>query len=141
MPPMTVNLGRNAAPSPEPHPGHKPDVIGTQEGLHRQILDLENDLPGYGRIGVGREGGSLGEYMAIFYNTERLKPLEQSHFWLSDTPQTISSASWGTRFRGWQPGFASRIFRTAKPFIWSTRIWITNPRFPGRRALNSLSTK
>lgn len=76
---------------------HKPDVIGTQEGLHRQILDLENDLPGYGRIGVGREGGSLGEYMAIFYNTERLKPLEQSHFWLSDTPQTISSASWGNQ--------------------------------------------
>ena len=76
---------------------HQPDVIGTQEGLHRQIVDLENDLPGYDRIGVGREGGSLGEYMAIFYNTERLRPLEQSHFWLSDTPQTISSASWGNQ--------------------------------------------
>jgi|GEM_PF-393160 len=75
----------------------KPDIIGTQEGLHRQILDLESDLPGYDWIGIGREGGSLGEYMAIFYNKERLKPLEQSHFWLSDTPQIISSASWGNQ--------------------------------------------
>ncbi|KZS43968.1 endonuclease [Paenibacillus glucanolyticus] len=76
---------------------NQPDVIGTQEGLHRQIVDLENDLPGYGRIGVGREGGELGEYMAVFYKMDRLKPLEQSHFWLSDTPQIISSASWGNQ--------------------------------------------
>lgn len=75
----------------------QPHIIGTQEGLHRQIVDLESDLPGYDWIGVGREGGSLGEYMAIFYNKERLKPLEQSHFWLSDTPQIISSASWGNQ--------------------------------------------
>lgn len=75
----------------------KPDVIGTQEGLHRQIADLETDLPGYGWIGVGREGGQLGEYMAVFYNKERLKPLEHSHFWLSDTPSIISSTTWGNR--------------------------------------------
>ncbi|GAB6926215.1 hypothetical protein JCM10914A_01980 [Paenibacillus sp. JCM 10914] len=73
----------------------QPDAIGTQEGLHRQIMDLDQDLPGYDWIGVGREGGALGEYMAIFYRTDRLKPLEQSHFWLSDTPQIISSTIWG----------------------------------------------
>lgn len=75
----------------------KPDVIGTQEGIERQVKDLEEDLPGYGWIGVGREGGNLGEYMAIFYNKERLKPLEQDHFWLSANPKLISSAGWGNR--------------------------------------------
>ncbi|MFE5317856.1 endonuclease/exonuclease/phosphatase family protein [Paenibacillus sp. NPDC056579] len=75
----------------------QPDLIGTQEGIQRQIKDLESDLPGYDWIGVGREGGSLGEYMAIFYNKTRLKPLEQDHFWLSDTPNHISSTGWGNR--------------------------------------------
>ncbi|WP_028552654.1 endonuclease/exonuclease/phosphatase family protein [Paenibacillus sp. UNC451MF] len=75
----------------------QPDIIGTQEGVDRQIKDLEADLPGYGWIGVGREGGNLGEYMAIFYNKQRLKPLEQDHFWLSDSPKLISSAGWGNR--------------------------------------------
>ncbi|MBE1443028.1 endonuclease/exonuclease/phosphatase family protein [Paenibacillus sp. OAS669] len=75
----------------------KPDVIGTQEGIDRQIKDLEADLPDYGWIGVGREGGNLGEYMAIFYNKQRLKPLEQDHFWLSDRPKLISSVGWGNR--------------------------------------------
>lgn len=105
---MSFNLRYAAANDPYPWETrrarvqeliHKqqPDVIGTQEGLHRQITDMEEDLPDYEWIGVGREGGQLGEYMAIFYNPERLKPLEHSHFWLSDTPEIISSTTWGNR--------------------------------------------
>lgn len=75
----------------------KPDVIGTQEGLYRQLTDLEADLPGYGWIGVGREGGQLGEFMAVFYNKNRVKPLEHHHFWLSDTPDVIASTGWGNK--------------------------------------------
>jgi endonuclease/exonuclease/phosphatase family metal-dependent hydrolase len=38
-----------------------PDVIGTQEGLPGQLEDLASDLPAYGWVGQGREGGSRGE--------------------------------------------------------------------------------
>jgi endonuclease/exonuclease/phosphatase family metal-dependent hydrolase len=69
-----------------------PHLIGTQEGLYQQLRDIEQDLgAGYEWIGTGREGGSHGEFMAIFYDTERLIPLEYDHFWLSQTPGTIGS--------------------------------------------------
>ena len=73
----------------------KPDVIGTQEGLHHQLLYMGKELAKYKWIGVGREGGKRGEFMAIFYRSDRLKPLEEKHFWLSDTPKVVGSASWG----------------------------------------------
>ncbi|NHC12758.1 endonuclease/exonuclease/phosphatase family protein [Motilibacter sp. E257] len=75
----------------------RPDILGTQEGLYSQLQDIEKDLPGndYRMIGVGREGGSRGEFMAVFYNTDRLQPLEFDHFWLSDTPNVIGSNTWG----------------------------------------------
>jgi endonuclease/exonuclease/phosphatase family metal-dependent hydrolase len=75
-----------------------PDVLGTQEGLYPQLRDINADLPGYEWIGLGRDGGSRGEFMAVFYKRERLEPVAFDHFWLSDTPQKISSASWGNRF-------------------------------------------
>jgi endonuclease/exonuclease/phosphatase family metal-dependent hydrolase len=52
-------------------------------------------LAEYKWIGVGREGGKRGEFMAIFYRSDRLKPLEEKHFWLSDTPKVVGSANWG----------------------------------------------
>jgi len=76
-----------------------PDVLGTQEGLYRQLTDLSDDLPEYDWIGLGRVGGSRGEFMAVFYLRERLEPLEYDHFWLSDTPEVIGSASWGNNVR------------------------------------------
>ncbi|MBC8003429.1 MAG: endonuclease/exonuclease/phosphatase family protein [Opitutaceae bacterium] len=74
---------------------YSPDLIGTQEGLYAQLKDIETDLPGYATIGLGREGGSKGEFMMIFYRRDRFEPLEYDHFWLSDTPNVISSTSWG----------------------------------------------
>ena len=76
-----------------------PDLLGTQEGLFRQLKDLTVDLPGYQWIGLGREGGSHGEFMAIFYRRERFEPLEFDHFWLSDTPSVIGSSTWGNSNR------------------------------------------
>lgn len=78
---------------------HAPDVIGTQEGVYRQLVDLQEDLPAYRWIGLGRDGGSRGEFMAVFYRTERLEPLEFGHYWLSDTPETIGSTTWGNANR------------------------------------------
>jgi len=72
-----------------------PDLIGTQEGLYPQLKDLARDLPEYAWIGLGREGGSKSEFMAIFYRKERFEPLAFDHFWLSDTPAVIGSSTWG----------------------------------------------
>ena len=72
-----------------------PDIIGTQEGGFGQLNDLADDLPEYRWIGLGRDGGSRGEFMAIFYRTDRLEALEFNHFWLSDTPDIVGSATWG----------------------------------------------
>lgn len=76
-----------------------PDVIGTQEGLYAQLRDLAADLPAYEWIGLGREGGSRGEFMAVFYRRERFEPVAFDHFWLSDTPAVISSITWGHTYR------------------------------------------
>lgn len=77
----------------------RPDVIGTQEGLYHQLKDMDADLPEFAWIGTGRDGGSRGEFMAIFYRTDRLEPLEFDHFWLSDTPEVIGSTTWGNSNR------------------------------------------
>jgi endonuclease/exonuclease/phosphatase family metal-dependent hydrolase len=72
-----------------------PDIIGTQEGVYPQLKDMAADNPDYDWIGLGREGGSHGEFMAIFYRRARFEPMEYDHFWLSDTPEVIGSAHWG----------------------------------------------
>ena len=64
-----------------------PDIFGTQEVLHGQLLDMRDRLDGYDYIGVGRDDGKTGgEYEAIFYKTDRLRILGQGNFWLSETP-------------------------------------------------------
>jgi endonuclease/exonuclease/phosphatase family metal-dependent hydrolase len=73
-----------------------PDLIGTQEGLYAQLKDIATDLaPDYEWIGLGRDGGSRGEFMAIYYRKDRFDPLEYDHFWLSDTPMVMGSTTWG----------------------------------------------
>lgn len=74
---------------------HDPQIIGMQEAMYPQIKDLLAAMPAYDWIGLGRDGGSRGEFMAVFYKKDRLEPLEFDHFWLSDTPREIGSVSWG----------------------------------------------
>ncbi len=70
---------------------HGADIFGVQEALKSQVDDLVKLLPGFGWIGVGRDDGAeAGEYAAIFYNKERFEVLENSTFWLSDTPEKPS---------------------------------------------------
>lgn len=93
-----------------------PDVIGTQEGVYSQLKDIAADQPAYAWIGQGREGGSHGEFMAIFYRTNRLEPLEYDHFWLSDTPRVIGSSTWGNTCRRMATWVKFRDLKTGKPF-------------------------
>ncbi|MCG8925836.1 endonuclease/exonuclease/phosphatase family protein [Lentzea sp. CC55] len=95
-----------------------PTVIGTQEGLYGQLGDIAHDLPDhYDWIGLGRAGGSRDEFMAVFFDTIRVQPLEFDHEWLSDTPNVVASRSWGNnvvRMVTWVR-FADRL--TGKQFV------------------------
>jgi endonuclease/exonuclease/phosphatase family metal-dependent hydrolase len=74
---------------------HNVHILGVQEALHEQVMDLSQSLSQYKYVGVGRDDGKAkGEYSAIFYDTTRLKLLGSSTFWLSLTPEIPGSKSW-----------------------------------------------
>ncbi|WP_425636028.1 endonuclease/exonuclease/phosphatase family protein [Algoriphagus yeomjeoni] len=69
---------------------HQIELVGVQEALNNQLLDLTREL-GYSYIGVGRDDGTeKGEYAAILYNPEMFEILDQGTFWLSPTPEKPS---------------------------------------------------
>lgn len=99
----------------------RPDVFGTQEGVYAQLKDLASDLPDYRWIGLGRDGGSRGEFMAVFYRADRLDPLGFDHFWLSDTPEVMGSTTWGNSNRRMVTWVRFEDRRTNKVFqFWNT---------------------
>lgn len=74
---------------------HDADILGTQEVLHNQMVDLKRLLPNYESVGVGREDGKeKGEYSALFYKKNRFSVLDAGYFWLSATPEIIGSKGW-----------------------------------------------
>lgn len=74
---------------------HKAELLGVQEALHGQMMDLGERLTQFKFVGVGREDGKTkGEYSAIFYDTTRLQVLQSNTFWLSLTPEVPGSKSW-----------------------------------------------
>ena len=98
-----------------------PDLIGTQEGLYEQLKDLASDLPEFDWIGLGREGGSRGEFMAVFYRKARFEPLAFDHFWLSDTPEVVGSATWGGKWPRMVTSVKFRDRQTQQDFwLWNT---------------------
>ncbi|WP_414171313.1 endonuclease/exonuclease/phosphatase family protein [Clavibacter tessellarius] len=99
---MTCNI-RLARPSTEPgDPDHwadrepvlarflqleQPTVLGVQEALSAQLPAIARALPHHRMLGYGRDGGSGGEYSAIFYDERRLDVVAWDQFWLSDLPE------------------------------------------------------
>lgn len=74
---------------------HQIELLGVQEALHDQMLDLQQRLPQYKTVGGGRDDGQTkGEYSAIFYDTTRLQLLANDMFWLSETPTAIGLKGW-----------------------------------------------
>jgi len=75
-----------------------PDILGLQEALEFQLDELGAALPGHVEIGVGRDDGvTAGEYAALLIRRERFYVDSSGTFWLSDTPETPGSMSWGNR--------------------------------------------
>jgi endonuclease/exonuclease/phosphatase family metal-dependent hydrolase len=131
---MTYNLRFAALKGPNAWPDrrtamktlierHTPDVFGTQEGVYAQLRDLAHDLPDYEWIGLGRDGGSRGEFMAVFYRRDRLDPIAYDHFWLSDTPETMASSTWGNTNRRMLTSVHFADLRTGRRFhFWNTHL-------------------
>ena len=74
---------------------HNVQLLGVQEALHIQMVELKERLPQFNYVGGGRDDGKeKGEYAAIFYDTTRLQVLQSTMFWLSLTPEVPGSKSW-----------------------------------------------
>lgn len=74
---------------------HEVHILGVQEALHDQIVDLKERLKQFACVGVGRDDGKQkGEYSAIFYDSTRLKLIQSGTFWLSTEPEVPGSKSW-----------------------------------------------
>ncbi|MBI1938338.1 MAG: endonuclease/exonuclease/phosphatase family protein [Ignavibacteriales bacterium] len=102
---MTYNIQQGTHYNPQSTPKavseivlkNKIDLLGSQELHIDGVKSLSALLSGYGWFGVGRENGKeLGETGVIFYNKEMFELLEQSTFWLSETPNVIGSKSWNS---------------------------------------------
>jgi endonuclease/exonuclease/phosphatase family metal-dependent hydrolase len=70
---------------------YSPDILGIQEGKLHQLRYLDSILSHYSYIGRGRDNSeNQGEYCAIFFNKNKFKILNESTFWLSETPNKVS---------------------------------------------------
>lgn len=75
---------------------HKFDIVGLQEAVWQQMVDLTAP-DGWSYVGVGRDDGAKkGEFSSIIYRTARFKVLKHGTFWLSETPEKPGSKSWKT---------------------------------------------
>lgn len=97
---------------------HEVHILGVQEALHNQMMDMKQRLPKFTYVGAGRnDGKEKGEYSAIFYDSTRLQALQSQTFWLSLTPEVPGSKGWDaniTRIVTWAR-FRDR--RTKKQFF------------------------
>lgn len=71
------------------------DVIGLQEVLHTQLVDIQKMLPDYEYFGVGREDfKEKGEYAAIFYKKSRFRLIEGNTFVLAADTLAVGALGW-----------------------------------------------
>ena len=75
---------------------YNPDICGFQEVVPKWVDCLNADYPTYGKHIEYRATNSL-EGTMVMWNTATMEELEHGHFWLSPTPEIMSSgdAAWG----------------------------------------------
>ncbi len=64
---------------------NNPDIVGTQEGMKKQITFLHEQLKPFNYDYEG-ETYCIAESSAIFYKTDKFKKIKGGVFWYSDTP-------------------------------------------------------
>jgi endonuclease/exonuclease/phosphatase family metal-dependent hydrolase len=102
---------------------HAPNIFGIQEGLHRQLEYLDEQLPAYARVGVGRDDGKQGgEYSALYFLKKRFGLLDSGTFWLSETPDTVS--------KGWDAALPRVCtFAHLHDSLSGKKLWVFNTHF------------
>ncbi|MBC21117.1 MAG: hypothetical protein CMJ74_12770 [Planctomycetaceae bacterium] len=73
-------------------------VVCLQEDKIDQIQDLQKRLPRFTFVGRGRNATGFGERTSILFRSDYLQLKEQGDFWLSDSPDTPGSNTWGDRY-------------------------------------------
>ncbi|MDL2281957.1 endonuclease/exonuclease/phosphatase family protein [Parabacteroides sp. OttesenSCG-928-G06] len=74
---------------------YETDLVGMQEVLHHQLTDLQERLPEYAYVGVGREDGATkGEYASIFYRKDRFEVMKTGNFWLAEDKDAVGTKGW-----------------------------------------------
>lgn len=76
-----------------------PDVFGVQEANSPWINYLSAQLTDYTLVGEGRDGGTNGEYAAIYYRTDKYTLIQGGTRWLSLSPDTPSILAGGSQYR------------------------------------------
>lgn len=104
-----------------------PDLIGTQELYYEQGQYIVEKLPDYVWFGISRRGNHEDEHMGVFYKKDRLRLLDSGNFWLSETPETPGSMSWGVNLPRMVTWGLFEIREAAR------RFYLYNTHFPHRR--------
>ncbi|GAB2289103.1 hypothetical protein Dimus_023405 [Dionaea muscipula] len=105
---------------------YSPIILCTQQGVKSQLDYLQHGLPGYSQFGISRKGAedTTDEHCAIFFDKEKVELIEGGTFWLSESPSTAGSVSWGAvapsiatwatfQMKGIEPpGFSFQIVNT-----------------------------
>ena len=77
---------------------YRPALLGTQEGLARQLSDLRDALPEYGVLPFPRIVDDTSQYPTLFYRSGDLEAQGGGEFWLSRTPSVPLSSDWISAF-------------------------------------------
>ncbi|MFV9482868.1 endonuclease/exonuclease/phosphatase family protein [Christiangramia sp. ASW11-125] len=102
---------------------YEPQILGLQEAVKTQVEHFLAEVDGYHSIGVAREDGrDKGEYTAILYKTDDFEVEESSTFWLSETPEAVST--------GWDAALPRictyALFKTKNS---GKKFWVFNTHF------------
>ncbi|MDH5825187.1 endonuclease/exonuclease/phosphatase family protein [Sphingobacterium sp. SG20118] len=74
---------------------HNFEIFGVQEAFIDQVKDLQERLPDFKTVGVGRDDGAEeGEHSSIFYNKNRFEATKSGTFWLSATDTKQPNKGW-----------------------------------------------
>jgi endonuclease/exonuclease/phosphatase family metal-dependent hydrolase len=72
------------------------DVIGMQEVLDFQLMEIQRALGQYAAVSTGRDdGATAGEASTILYRRDRFVLEDSGTFWFSNTPWVAGSMHWG----------------------------------------------
>lgn len=75
-----------------------PDILGTQEGWEPQLKDFESLLSNLKIVDSHREWITDRMYPSLFVNPDKYKVIKSGDIWLSETPYTPATKSFGSAF-------------------------------------------